>query len=140
MKQMLTILSLVFMSSTLFALTSADDVIKITDSLDKTFFDNCLQSLQTYKQNTLSCVAVKIPSDREISAEDSGGLIGSLSYIASWSKTHCSEYNSRIYIRAGSNGDILFVTENKKCLEAMAAANAEIGYPFKDKSVLLLKK
>ena len=142
MKQALAFLSLIFVASIFFATTlHADanvDVIERTQSLDENFFSDCLDSLQPDEHNTLSCVAVKIPNDRVVHMDK--GLMGSLNYIAKWSETHCKKSNALIYVKSSDNGDVLLVTRSKECLILMNEANAKIDYPFKNKSILLIKK
>lgn len=114
------------------------DATKLTLSLDKKLFKDCISSLRPYQSGTEYCVLADIPEDQEFLADD--GLLASLQYVQMASEMACDN-DFRLYTGIDRKlNKIVIITEGKECLQTMAKWNADLGYPYLEKSVFFIKK
>ena len=136
------ILTLVFvlLSSLSLNAASIDDVnvTKYTDSLDYSFFQDCLDNTEP-KEGMLSCRVFQAPEGTRILKD--AGLLAALNFTVVWSNTHCSINNrdaGLLYLRTKSTyADIYF--HDVRCVEIMRDAVIK-SENFSNKSLYLIKE
>lgn len=113
-------------------------VSKFTQSLDASFFDNCISSTEEVSGPGYGyrCVVFEGPKDAVIFKDS--GLIASIRYISMYSKTKCPMENIKpIYLNATTTKVELHF-DGLGCMKVLKNAYEEQGrFPFMNKSLYI---
>jgi|GEM_PF-6448566 hypothetical protein len=136
------IITLAFLLLTSFSLSASTltdvQAYKFTDSLDDSFFQDCLDTMEP-GEGMLKCRVFQAPEGLKVLKD--GGLFVAFNFIVLWSQTHCSinqRDNGVLYIkRTSTYADIYF--HDVRCIENIrdAVLDNQSGN-FKNKSVYLI--